>query len=173
MERPSHPTPTGIARGEQRLRRTQSMVDEDVVQKLGRARVHTTKRVEGKRNEAKLVLVADLLVRLDVVVVEQVKARHRASLPTRLVINTTRIGRITNGHIQNIRDPSLVSDNEVRPFTGRGTILIGLERELIRRLDVLPTISVYLSLTAEQHKQRRRGSGCDARSAETARKSTQ
>ena len=71
MERPSHPTPKGIARGEQRLRRIQSMVDEGVVQKLGRARVHTTKRVEGKRNEAKLVLVADLLVRLDVVVVEQ------------------------------------------------------------------------------------------------------
>ena len=113
MERPSHPTPKGIARGEQRLRRIQSMVDEGVVQKLGRARVHTTKRVEGKRNEAKLVLVADLLVRLDVVVVEQLKGRHRASLSTRLVINTKRIGRITNGHIQNIRDPSLVSDNEV------------------------------------------------------------
>ena len=86
MERPSHPTPKGIARGEQRLRRIQSMVDEGVVQKLGRARVHTTKRVEGKRNEAKLVLVADLLVRLDVVVVEQVKARHRASLPPDLCV---------------------------------------------------------------------------------------
>ena len=146
MERPSHPTPKGVARGEQRLRRIQSMVDEGVVQKLGRARVHTTKRVEGKRNEAKLVLVADLLIRLDVVVVEQVKARHRASLPTRLVIDTNRIGRITNGHIQNIRDPSLVSDNEVRPFAGRNTILISLERELIRRLDVLPTISVHLKL---------------------------
>ena len=146
MERPSHPTPKGIARGEQRLRRIQSMVDEGVVQKLGRARVHTTKRVEGKRNEAKLVLVADLLVRLDVVVVEQLKARHRASLPTRPVIDTNRIGRhgrITNGHIQNIRDPSLISDNEVRPFAGRNTILISLERELIRRLDVLPTISVH------------------------------
>jgi hypothetical protein len=54
------------------------------------------------------VLVADLLVRLDVVVVEQLKARHRASLPPRPVIDTNRIGRITNGHIQNIRDPSLV-----------------------------------------------------------------
>ena len=90
MERPSHPTPKGIARGEQRLRRIQSMVDEGVVQMLGRARVHTTKRVEGKRNEAKLVLVADLLVRLDVVVVEQLKGRHRASLSTRLVINTNK-----------------------------------------------------------------------------------
>ena len=149
MERPSHPTPKGVARGEQRLRRIQSMVDEGVVQKLGRARVHTTKRVEGKRNEAKLVLVTDLLVRLDVVVVEQLKARHRASLPTRPVIDTNRIGRITNGHIQNIRDPALVSDNEVRPFAGRNfTILISLERELIRRLDVLPTISVYLKLKA-------------------------
>ena len=147
MERPSHPTPKGIARGEQRLRRTQSMVDEGVVQKLGRARVHTTKRVEGKRNEAKLVLVADLLIRLDVVVVEQVKARHRASLPTRLVIDTNRIGRITNGHMQNIREPSpFSSDNEVRPFAGRDTILIGLERKLIRRLDILLTISVHLKL---------------------------
>ena len=68
MERPSHPTPKGVARGEQRLRRTQSMVDEDVVQKLSRIRVHATERVEGKRNEFQLVLVADLLVRLDVVV---------------------------------------------------------------------------------------------------------
>ena len=95
------------------------------------------------------------------VVVEQLKGRHRASLSTRLVINTTRIGRITNGHIQNIREPSLVSDNEVRPFTGRDTILISLERELIRRLDVLPTISVYLKLKAlncraAYCKQRRR-----------------
>merc|ERR1711934_610711 len=56
--------------------------------------------------------------------------------------------RIDNNvrYIQNIREPSLVSDNEVRPFTGRDTILISLERELIRRLDVLPTISVYLKL---------------------------
>ena len=79
MERPSHPTPKGVARGEQRLRRIQSMVDEGVLQKLSRIRVHATERVEGKRNEAKLVLVADLLVRLDVVIVEQLKARHRAS----------------------------------------------------------------------------------------------
>ena len=85
-------------------------------------------------------------VRIDVTIVEQLKGRHRASLSTRLVINTKRIGRITNGHIQNIRDPSLVSDNEVRPFAGRNTILISLERELIRRLDVLPTISVHLKL---------------------------
>ena len=96
MERPSHPTPKGIARGEQRLRRIQSMVDEGVVQKLGRARVHTTKRVEGKRNEAKLVLVADLLVRLDVVVVEQLKGRQGTGLSLSPVIDTKRIGRTTH-----------------------------------------------------------------------------
>ena len=122
------------------------MVDEDVVQKLSRIRVHATERVEGKRNEFKVVLVTDLLVRVDVVVVEQLKGRHRASLSTRLVLNTKSIGRITNGHIQNMRDPSLISDNEVRPFAGRDTILISLERKLIRRLDVLPTISVHLKL---------------------------
>ena len=35
-----------------------------------RIRVHATERVEGKRNEVKVVLVTDLLVRVDVVVVE-------------------------------------------------------------------------------------------------------
>ena len=137
------------------------MLDESIVQKLCRIRVHATELVEGKRNEFKVVLVTDLLVRVDVVVVEQLKGRHRASLSTRLVLNTKSIGRITNGHIQNMREPSLVSDNEVRPFTGRDTILISLERELIRRLDVLPTISVYLKLKAlncraAYCKQRRR-----------------
>ena len=137
------------------------MLDESIVQNFCRIRVHATKRVESKRNEVMAVPVTDLPVRLDVVVVEQLKARHRASLPPRPVIDTNRIGRITNGHIQNIRDPSLISDNEVRPFAGRNTILISLERELIRRLDVLPTISVYLKLKAlncraAYCKQRRR-----------------
>ena len=63
MERPSHPTPKGVARGEQRLRRIQSIVDEGVVQKLSRIRVHATERVEGKRNEFKVMLVTDILVR--------------------------------------------------------------------------------------------------------------
>ena len=66
MERPSHPTPKGVARGEQRLRRIQSMVDEDVVQSLSRIRVHATERVEGKRNEFKVMRVTDILVRVDV-----------------------------------------------------------------------------------------------------------
>ena len=42
--------------------------------------MHATERVEGKRNEAKLVLVTDLLVRLDVVVVEQLKGRQGTRL---------------------------------------------------------------------------------------------
>ena len=42
--------------------------------------MHATERVEGKRNEAKLVLVTDLLVRLDVVVVEQLKGRQGTGL---------------------------------------------------------------------------------------------
>ena len=67
-----------------------SMVDEDVVQSLSRIRVHATERVEGKRNEFKAVLVTDILVRVKVVVVEQLKGRHRASLSTRLVINTNK-----------------------------------------------------------------------------------
>ena len=47
------------------------MLDESMVQKLCRIRVHATERVEGKQNEVKVVLVTDLLIRLDVVVVEQ------------------------------------------------------------------------------------------------------
>ena len=50
-----------------------SMVDEDVVQSLSRIRVHATERVEGKRNEAKAVLVTDIPIRVDVVVVEQLE----------------------------------------------------------------------------------------------------
>ena len=50
-----------------------SMVDEDVVQSLSRIQVHATERVEGKRNEAKAVLVTDIPVRVDVVVVEQLE----------------------------------------------------------------------------------------------------
>ena len=46
------------------------MLDESIVQKLCRIREHATERVEGKRNEVKVVLVTDLLVRVDVVVVE-------------------------------------------------------------------------------------------------------
>ena len=46
------------------------MLDESMVQKLCRIRVHATERVESKRNEEKVVLVTDLSVRLDVVVVE-------------------------------------------------------------------------------------------------------
>ena len=53
-----------------------SMVDEDVVQSLSRIRVHATERVEGKRNEANLVFFTNLLARIDVVVVEQLKGRH-------------------------------------------------------------------------------------------------
>ena len=70
MECSTHPTPKGVARGEQLLGRVETMLDESIVQKLCRIRVHATERVEGKRNEVKVVLVTDLLVRVDVVVVE-------------------------------------------------------------------------------------------------------
>ena len=56
------------------------MLDESIVQKFCRIRVLATKRVEGKRNEAKAVFVTDLLVRLDVVVVEQLKGRQGTGL---------------------------------------------------------------------------------------------
>ena len=36
------------------------MLDESIVQKLCRIRVHATKRVEGKRNEKEAALVTDL-----------------------------------------------------------------------------------------------------------------
>ena len=60
------------------------MLDESVVQKLCRTRVHATKRVESKRDEEKAVRVTDLPVRSDVVVVEPLKGRHGASLPPAL-----------------------------------------------------------------------------------------
>ena len=87
-----------------------SMVDEDVVQSLSRIRVHATERVEGKQNEVKVVLVTDLLIRLDVVVVEQLKGRQGTGLSLSPVIDTKRIGRITDGHVQNVRPPALIGD---------------------------------------------------------------
>ena len=66
MERSTHPTPQGVARGEQLLGRVETMLDESIVQKLCRVRVHATERVEGKRNEFKVMLVTDILVRVDV-----------------------------------------------------------------------------------------------------------
>ena len=45
------------------------MLDESIVQFIGRIRVHATKRVESKRNEVMAVPVTDLPVRLDVIVV--------------------------------------------------------------------------------------------------------
>jgi hypothetical protein len=107
------------------------MLDESIVQKLGRTRVHATKRVESKRNEAKVVPVTDLPVRLDVIVVEQLKARQGTGLSLSPVIDTTGIGRITDGHVQNVRSPALIGDMEVRPFAGRDVMLISSKRELI------------------------------------------
>ena len=52
------------------------MLDESMVQKLCRIRVHATERVESKRNEEKAVRVTDFPVRSDVVVVEPLKGRH-------------------------------------------------------------------------------------------------
>ncbi len=49
------------------------MLDESIVQFIGRLRVHATKRVESKRNEVMAVPVTDLPVRVDVVVVEQLE----------------------------------------------------------------------------------------------------
>ena len=86
------------------------MVDESIVQKLCRIRVHATERVEGKRNEAKAVFVTDFLVRVDVVVVEQLKGRQGTGLSPSPVIDTKRIGRITDGHVQNVRPPALIGD---------------------------------------------------------------
>ena len=59
-----------------------STLDESIiiVQNFCRIRLHATERVKGKRNEAKVVLVTDLLVRLDVVVVEQLKGRQGTRL---------------------------------------------------------------------------------------------
>ena len=84
------------------------MLDESIVQNFCRIRVHATKRVESKRNEAKVVPVTDLPVRLDVVVVEQLKGRQGTGLSPSPVIDTKRIGRITDGHVQNVRLPTLI-----------------------------------------------------------------
>ena len=66
------------------------MLDESIVQKLCRIRVHATERVKGKRNEDEAVLVTDLLVRSDVVVVEQLKGRQGTGLSPSPVIDTYR-----------------------------------------------------------------------------------
>ena len=66
------------------------MLDESIVQKLCRIRVHATERVKGKRNEDEAVLVTDLLVRSDVVVVEQLKGRQGTGLSASPVIDTYR-----------------------------------------------------------------------------------
>ena len=73
------------------------MLDESIVQKLCRIRVHATKRVESKRNEVMAVPVTDLPVRLDVVVVEPLKARQGTGLSLSPVIDTKGNGRITDG----------------------------------------------------------------------------
>ena len=119
------------------------MLDESIVQKLCRIRVHATELVEGKRNEVKVVRVTDLLVRIDVVVVEQLKGRQGTGLSPSPVIDTKRIGRITDGHVQNVRCPALIGDMEVRPFAGRDAMLIGSKRELIRG-GVTPPVGVDL-----------------------------
>jgi hypothetical protein len=108
---------------------------------FGRIRVHATKRVESKRNEEKAVPVTDLPVRPDVVVVEPLKGRHGASPSASSVLYTINSGRITDGHVQNVRPPALIGDMEVRPFAGRDAILIGLKRELIRG-GVTPPVGV-------------------------------
>ena len=46
-------------------------------------------------------------------------------------------------HVQNVRLSALIGDMEVRPFAGRGAILIGSKRELIRG-GVTPPIGVDL-----------------------------
>ena len=74
------------------------MLDESIVQKLCRIRVHATERVESKRNEEKAVPVTDLPVRLDVGVVEPLKGRHGASPSASCVLYTNNSGWITDGH---------------------------------------------------------------------------
>ena len=119
------------------------MLDESIVQLFGRIRVHATKRVESKRNEVMAVPVTDLPVRPDVVVVEPLKGGHGASPSASSVLYTINSGRITDGHVQNVRCPALIGDLEVRPFVGRGAILIGLKREFIRG-GVTPPVGVDL-----------------------------
>ena len=103
-------------------------------------RVHATKRVESKRNEVKAVPVTDLPVRVDVVVVEQLKARQGTGLSLSPVIDTTGIGRITDGHVQNVRCPALIGDMEVRPFAGRGAILISPKPQFLREASRRPLV---------------------------------
>ena len=130
------------------------MLDESMVQKLCRIRVHATERVESKRNEEKAVSVTDLPVRSDVVVVEPLKGRHGASPSASSVLYTINSGRITDGHVQNVRPPALIGDMEVRPFAGRGAILIGLKRELIRG-GVTPPVGVDLKAELAGYKGER------------------
>ena len=108
------------------------MLDKSIMQFFGRIRVHATKRVESKRNEEKAVPVTDLPVRLDVGVVEPLKGRHGASPSASSVLYTINSGRVTDGHVQNVRRPALIGDMEVRPFAGWGAMLIGLKREFVR-----------------------------------------
>ena len=121
------------------------MLDESIVQFHGRIRVHATKRVESKRNEVMAVPVTDILVRVDVVVVEPLKGRQGTGLSLSPVIDTKGNGRITDGHVQNVGCPALIGDMEVRPFAGRGAILIGSKRELIRG-GVTPPVGVDLEV---------------------------
>jgi hypothetical protein len=130
------------------------MLDESIVQFHGRIRVHATKRVESKRNEVMAVPVTDLPVRPDVVVVEPLKGRHGASPSASSVLYTINSGRITDGHVQNVRPPALIGDMEVRPFAGRGAILIGLKRELIRG-GVTPPVGVDLKAELAGYKGER------------------
>ena len=130
------------------------MLDESIVQKLGRTRVHATKRVESKRNEEKAVRVTDLPVRSDVVVVEPLKGRHGASPSASSVLYTINSGRITDGHVQNVGCPALIGDLEVRPFVGRDAILIGSKRELIRG-GVTPPVGVDLKAELAGYKGER------------------
>ena len=120
------------------------MLDESIVQFHGRIRVHATKRVESKRNEVMAVPVTDLPVRVDVVVVEPLKGRHGASPSASSVLYTINSGRITDGHVQNVGCPALIGDMEVRPFAGRGAILIGLKRELSLSVGATPPVGVDL-----------------------------
>ena len=105
--------------------------------------MHATERVEGKQNEVKVVLVTDLLIRLDVLAVELLKGRHGASPSASCVLYTINSGWITDGHVQNVGCPALIGDLEVRPFVGRDAILIGSKRELIRG-GVTPPVGVDL-----------------------------
>ena len=130
------------------------MLDESIVQFIGRIRVHATKRVESKRNEMMAVPVTDLPVRLDVIVVEHLKARQGTGLTLSPVIDTKGIGRVTDGHVQNVRCPALIGDMEVRPFAGRDAMLIGSKRELVHG-GVTPPVGVDLKAELAGYKSER------------------